>query len=236
MACRSRPVRSATCAFGRAVEADVGFAVGAQRGRPIGLAELVDGGHGAGIDRPADRVLHPPPPRPVAAVAPAGGVQRRQVVHQRVGGAGPVHGDQQIGPPRGRDLGDRRVQDGDVVGGGERAGRPGPQHHREVVPDVGTPRGQGMEPEALEVGFGAVLGRGRRDHRGIQPEHRHRPTRLPATVRIRLTRIRLGGAGQRMTQLGPSGPDRGQPAMPVGDRVPRPSAGPGERPRQPTRR
>ena len=45
----------------------VGPAVGGQRDPPVGFTQPVDPGLGALIDRPADRVLHPPPRRPCAA-------------------------------------------------------------------------------------------------------------------------------------------------------------------------
>src|SRR5664280_3772002 len=41
-----------------------------------------------------------------------------------------VHGHQQVIAVAGRDLGECGVQNGDVVGGGERPDRPRPQHHR----------------------------------------------------------------------------------------------------------
>ncbi len=78
-----------------------------------------------------------------------------------------------------RDLGERRGQDRDVVGGGERPGVAGAQHHRQRVPDVGAPRGQRMKPETALVVAGRLgLGTGGLDQRGAEPDHQHRPRRL----------------------------------------------------------
>jgi hypothetical protein len=51
-----------------------------------------------------------------------------------LGGAGAVAGDQQVPPVRGRDLGDRRGQDLDVVGDRGAAGVAGAQHHARDSP------------------------------------------------------------------------------------------------------
>jgi hypothetical protein len=50
------------------------------------------------------------------------GVQRGEVVDEVVGGARAVDADQHVGAPLGGDLGECRLQDRDVIGGGERAG------------------------------------------------------------------------------------------------------------------
>jgi hypothetical protein len=189
----------------------VGLAVGAQPGGPVPLADGVDRGPSAGVDRPADRVLHPPPPLAVRG----GGVEFGEVVDQAMGGAGPVHGHQHVGAEVWGELRDRGINDGDVVGGRKRPRRPGPQHRRQGVPDVGAPGGEGMESVALVVGFGAVLVRGSLDHGGVQPDHDHRPALLP---------VLPGGAAQ----VGPGDPDGGQTAVPVDDRCPGLRASPGQ--------
>lgn len=74
------------------------------------------------------------------------------MLDQRVRGARPIDGDQQIAPIRFGDLADRGIQDGQVVGGGETARVTGAQQHRQVVADVGTPRAQREEPEPALVG------------------------------------------------------------------------------------
>ncbi len=59
--------------------------------------------------------------------------------------------------------------------GGEGPGVTWAQHHREAVADVGTPRGQGMKPEALLVCPRCLgLGTGGLDQGGVQPEDQHR--------------------------------------------------------------
>ena len=68
-----------------------------------------------------------------------------------MGGPRPVDRDQHVTPLPGRDLRQRRLKDLDVVGGGERPGVPWALHHHQMLPGVGTPGGQRVEPDAALV-------------------------------------------------------------------------------------
>ena len=88
-----------------------------------------------------------------------------------MGGAGPVGADQQLPPVSGRDLSDGRGQDGDVVGGGVRAGVPGAQHQRQRFLGVVAPETQRVVAEALlERRSRTFLPGVRRDQGGVDVE------------------------------------------------------------------
>lgn len=98
-----------------------------QRDLPVIFTDLLEDAAGAGVHRPSGRVLHPSAPGPVHG----GGVQAVQVPDQVVGGPGTVHGDQHVAAVGRGHLSQGRVEHLDVVGRGERPGRPDPVHHRQ---------------------------------------------------------------------------------------------------------
>ena len=83
--------------------------VGVQRGFPLLLGQFPDRGTHPGVQGEPERVVH---------LVAAAFIERGQVLHDGVGGAGPVDGDQQPAPVPGGDLGDRLGDDVDVIGGG----------------------------------------------------------------------------------------------------------------------
>lgn len=99
---------------------EVHLALRGQPRRPVALTGCFDRGAGAGIDGPPDGVLD----APTAGTVRLCGVQLVQVLDQAVGGAGAVDGDQDVAAVGCGDLVQGGVEDGDVVGRGERAGRP----------------------------------------------------------------------------------------------------------------
>lgn len=89
-----------------------------------------------------------------------------------VAGPGPVDGDQQVAPEGGGDLGDRGVQDLDVVGAGVGAGVAFSEHRHQQFAGVVAGGQQRMKPVgALECPFrSGLVGVGGHD-RGVEPDH-----------------------------------------------------------------
>ncbi len=91
-------------------------------------------------------------------LAAAAGVQRGDVIDQGVGGPGAVAGERHPAPVPGRDLGDRRIDQGYVIRGSIAPCVAGPKLDRERLAGVVAPRRQRVEsPGAFERAPGLLL-------------------------------------------------------------------------------
>ena len=98
------------------------------------------------------------PPARVDQRVPAAAGQGIQVLHQLVTEPGAVHGHHQVPPPRRRQRRDRRVHDGDVIGGSVAARRALAQHPRQRLPaGVIAERQQRMMAETFEIPLSQFL-------------------------------------------------------------------------------
>ncbi len=145
--------------------------MGVLAGRAIRIEGRLPGSRRQAADRVAVAFVEVEPDR-VVHRATGSGVQRGEVIHDLVAGSGAVDGDQQIPPVGGGDLGDRGVQDRDVVGAGIGSGVALAEHHHEELTGVvagGQERVVAVGPLPGATGPGLVaVG----DHdRGVQPDH-----------------------------------------------------------------
>jgi hypothetical protein len=146
----------------------------------------------------------------VQAIRRPGVVQRFQVGDGLVGGAGAVDPEQDLGVlVLVRDLGERLVDDGLVVGGGVRAGRPGAGQQGQGLAGVGDPAPERVVSEGLLERAGRLFLAGvAGDDGGVQVDHdppvqalpTDRGPREPARTLGQMAPDRPAGLGQRASQ------------------------------------